>query len=601
MTSRTLYKMFCETAAVHATKNAVGFHAPRSEEIQYWSYAELQARISAVRRAMDAAGLRKGDCVSIFSENCAEWILFDMAAHAAGIMVSSPYASLPANQAGYIVRDCGAKLLVCSDHKQAARALEFWDTCPALKIVVQLNGELKANRDGLVTLSDFLKMGESGGRSLSELDKEAESVDAQETALLIYTSGTTGEPKGAMLTHANVLQTPDGVVREHVADIGSQDVFLSFLPLSHITERVGGYYLPIRVGACIVFSNGLSEVGKELTEIVRPTCMLCVPRIFENIHSKYVEGLPKMDPKMRSKVVWAINTGTEFARSKSDGTRAGLLLTIKYRIAEKLILPRVREKLTGGNIRFFVSGGAPLNLETATFFLGIGIQILEGYGLSETNIIAINRPGKQRIGTVGQIMPDVELKIAEDGEILMRGTGCMRGYYRQQEATAAAIDVDRWFHTGDIGELSADGYLKITDRKKDIIVLTNGKKVAPQPIEAQLKLRPFIAEAVLFGDKQSTVMALIVPEFGRLMDWAKQNDLSTKDVAALADSPEFQKVIKAEIDAVNNTLADYEKVRKYRVLSMPFTIESGELTPTLKVKRGAVAAKYADLLAGMSR
>ncbi len=601
MTARSLYTMFRETVDAHGDKRAVGFRSGKGAEFQYWSYREFSGHVDEVRRGLDALGLKNGDCLSIMAENCAEWLLFDMAAHSLGILVSSPYASLPAAQAGYIVRDCGAKLLVCADLKQVKKAQEFWPDCPHLQKLVVLDGEAPTDKSNILSMAGFVALGSEKGTALSELDEAARAVDPHKTALLIYTSGTTGEPKGAMLSHANILQTPDGVVREHVADINAGDVFLSFLPLSHITERVGGYYLPVRVGSCIVFSLGLAHIAQELTEVVRPTCMLCVPRIFENIHGKFLESLPKMDPSMRRKVEWGLQTGIAFAQARSNGKHPGIVLSIKQAIAEKLILPRVREKLTGGNIRFFVSGGAPLNRETATFFLGIGIQILEGYGLSETNIMAINRPGRQRIGTVGVLMPDVEVNIATDGEILMRGIGRMNGYFMQPEATALAIDSDGWFHTGDIGEMSADGYLKITDRKKDLIVLSNGKKVAPQPLEAQLKLRPYIGEAVLLGDGQSTIMALLVPDFMKVVEWAKETGVAFNDVAALIESQDVQKLLKAQIDAVNQTLADYEKIKKFRVLGKPFSIDTGELTPTLKVKRSFVATKYADVIAGMSR
>lgn len=250
-------------------------------------------------------------------------------------------------------------------------------------------------------------------------------------------------------------------------------------------------------------------------------------------------------------------------------------------------------------MRYCVSGGAPLSAETAAFFLGIGVPIMEGYGLTESNVMSVNRRGEQRIGTVGKLLPDVQVKIAPDGEILMRGRGLMQGYYHRPEATAEVIDSDGWFHTGDIGEMSGDSYLKITDRKKDILVLTNGKKVAPQPIEAALKQSPYIGEAVLFGDKSPTVVALLVPAFDKLLAWAKERDLPVKDIEALNALPEVQKLYKGEVDRLTVNLADFEKIKKFKLLSKPFGIESGELTPTLKVKRRFVEQKYADLLASL--
>lgn len=602
MKRRTLYHMFQETVQQYADRPAMGFHAGKAAELTVWTYAELESRVKAFRRGLDALGLKNGDRIALLSENRPEWAIADLAAQSLGIVNVAPYASLPAGQVAYIVRDSGAKALIYSDAKQYKKIQEFRADCPDLKHLIAMDGEPDAlAAEGVLAFAEVAARGEREGRDQATLDALSAKVDPDQPAMLIYTSGTTGDPKGATLSHRNMLHTPDAVVDEPVADIRSTDTFLSFLPLSHITERVGGHYLPLRVGACIVYSQGLSHVGAEITTTVRPTVMLCVPRIFENMHAKFLEGLAKMEPKLRSKVEWGLKVGTETAQRRSAGKSLGPVLAVKYLFAEKLILPKIREKVTGGRIRYFVSGGAPLDPETATFFLAIGVQILEGYGLSETNIIALNRPGRQRIGTVGNLLPQVEVKIAEDGEILMRGPGRMLGYYNKPEATAEAIDAEGWMHTGDIGELSSDGFLKITDRKKDLIVLTNGKKVAPQPIEAMLKHSAYIGEAVLFGDKQATVMALLVPNFGKLLEWAREQALPTGDIPCLVASPEVQKLMKGEIDQFTTDLADYEKIKRFRVIDRPFGIESGELTPTLKVKRKFVAEKYADLIASMTR
>jgi long-chain acyl-CoA synthetase len=293
--------------------------------------------------------------------------------------------------------------------------------------------------------------------------------------------------------------------------------------------------------------------------------------------------------------------GIEGARRKSAGQKPGLLLSVQHKLAERLALSKIREKATGGRLRYCVSGGAPLDPEAAAFFLGIGVQMLEGYGLSETSVMTVNRPDRQRIGTVGTLLPNVEVKLAEDGEILMRGQGRMQGYFKKPEATAEAIDSEGWFRTGDIGEFSPDGYLKITDRKKDILVLTNGKKVAPQPIEAQLKHSGYIGEAVLFGDKQPTICALLVPAFDKLLAWAKSKDLPTNDMGILLARPEVQELFKDEVRKFTPELADYERIKRFKLVDKPFSIDGGELTPTLKVKRKFVAQKYADLLDAMAR
>ena len=609
MGERTLYRMFQETAQKYGERNAVGFKTGKAAEYTYWTYSQLDAKVRAFARGLDALGLRKGDRIALIShDNRVEWAITDLAAQYLGIVTVPIYGTLPAAQVAYYVKDSGARAMLVSDAKQRAKVKEFRAHTPDLEFLISMDGkpeELEA--ECTLGFEDVYKRGETAGRDQATLDALAASVSARDFATLIYTSGTTGDPKGAILTHSNILQTPDGVVSDKIADLGPDDVFLSFLPLSHITERVGGQFLALRVGACTVYSLGLLSLTEEVQTTVRPTAMLCVPRLWENMHDKARDAIAKMPDKQRKVAEWGLGVGIETARRKSAGKGIGPILGVQHAIADKLVLSKLREKVTGGRLRNCVSGGAPLDPQTAEFFLGIGIQILEGYGLSETNIIAINRPNHQRLGTVGNLMPHTEVKIAEDGEILVRGQGRMEGYYNKPEATAEAINSEGWFHTGDIGELSSDGYLKITDRKKDLLVLTNGKKVAPQPIEALLKHSPYISEAVLFGDKSATVSALLVPDFdvkgrpAKLIAWAKEHDLPIDDIAALLAHADVQKLFKSEIEKNTRDLADFEKIKRFKLVPHPFGIESGELTPTLKVKRKFVAQKYSDLIASMSR
>ena len=609
MAERTLYRMFAETVQAHGDRPAVGFHAAKSDPYTYWTYRELDAKVRAFARGLDALGLRKGDRIALIShENRVEWTITDLAAQYLGIVTVPIYGTLPASQVAYYVKDSGARAILVSDAKQRAKVKQFRAETPALEFVISMDGspdELQS--EDALSFDSVYATGEEKGQTPDALDAVPITVGFHDLATLIYTSGTTGDPKGAMLSHANVLQTPDNVVSGGIADLGPNDVYLSFLPLSHITERVGGQYLPLRYGSCIVYSLGLMALSDELLKTVRPTAMLMVPRIWENMHDKAREAIAKQPENKRKIVEWGLGVGIETARRRSAGRSAGPLLALQYPLADKLVLSKLREQVTGGRLKQSVSGGAPLDAPIAEFFLGIGIHILEGYGLSETNIIAINHAGSERIGTVGPIMPKTEVKIADDGEILMRGQGQMLGYYNKPEATREAIDDEGWFHTGDIGELSPRGYLKITDRKKDLIVLTNGKKIAPQPIEALLKHSPYIGEAVLFGDKASTVSALILPDFdikgrpARLLAWAKEKNLPTDDVDALLTNPDVLKLFKSEIDANTRELADFEKIKKFKLVGKPFSIDGGEFTPTLKVKRKFVAQKYADLIATMSR
>ena len=609
MAERTLYRMFKETVEAYGDNNALGFKVGKTAEYTYLTYRQLDAKVLAYARGLDALGLRKGDRIALIShDNRMEWAITDLASQYLGIVTVPIYGTLPASQVAYYVKDSGAKAMLISDAKQLAKVKEFRAEAPMLEFLISMDSKLEElETEHILAFDTVYQRGETNGRDTSVLEAVSKSIVKKDIATLIYTSGTTGDPKGASLSHDNMLQTPDGVVSGNVADIGSHDVFLSFLPLSHITERVGGHYLALRVGACIVYSLGLMSLSEEVQSTVRPTAMLCVPRLWENMHDKARDGIAKLPERKRNIANWGLNIGIEAANRRSSGKGIGPILKMQCLIADRLVLSGLREKVTGGRLRNCVSGGAPLDPKTAEFFLGIGIDILEGYGLSETNIIAINRPKRQRIGTVGNLLPGAEVKIASDGEILVRGQGRMAGYYNKPEATKEAIDADGWFYTGDIGEMSTDGYLKITDRKKDLLVLTNGKKVAPQPIEAMLKHSPFISEAVLFGDKSSTVSALIVPDFdargkpARLLKWAEEKKLPTEDLAALFNSSEVQKLFKTEIEKNTTELADFEKIKRFKLIPAPFGIDSGELTPTLKVKRKFVAQKYADLIAAMSR
>ena len=473
MRSRTLYQMFLETVERCADRPALGWKQGKAEHYEYLTYAQTLAKVKEMRRALDALGLRRGDRLGLLCEGRPEWAVTDLAAQSLGLILVAPYTTLPAAQTADILRDSGAKALIISDAKQLAKILPVRPSLTDLQHLIVIDGEAeKLEAACAISWADLLAKSEAPSRdeawrpSEAELDLLSAAINPQDAATFIYTSGTTGEPKGAMLSHLNLLQTTDAIMDENRVYLNDHDVFLSFLPLSHISERVGGHYIPLQFGSCIVYSQGLLRFGEELTKTLRPTAMISVPRLWQNIHEKALDAFAKMPEDKRKKVEWGIGVGKQVVRLHSQGKSPGLFLSLKHKIADKLILSKVREQVTGGNLRYCVSGGAPLDDETGEFFLGIGIQILEGYGLSEANIIAINRPNRQRLGTVGNLLAAVELKIADDGEIWMRGQGRMKGYYNKPEDTAQAIDADGWFHTGDIGELSADGYLKITDRKK---------------------------------------------------------------------------------------------------------------------------------------
>ena len=522
------------------------------------TYKELYQAVRRWASGVRSLGLSRGDRICIVSENCQEWALFDWACQTFGLVVVPIYPTLPAVQLQYIVKDCGASVLICGDAGQAKKA---------------------EGLEGVRVLQ--LKEGERSMESLASeaalIDQEAweagfEAIEPGDLATIIYTSGTTGLPKGALLAHRNFVWMNEAVVAN--IPLGKDDIFLSFLPLSHVYERSNGHFLPISLGATIGYSRSLATLAGDI-QSVRPTVMLVVPRFLEATRERILDGLKKQKPIQQKLFHLALSQGTK----KTHGQFAPLA-----GILDKVVGKKVRTRF-GGRFRFFVSGGAALPRHVYDFYKSFGIDVQQGYGLTETTSgIAVNNPDKpNRPDTVGQLLQGAEGKIAEDGEILLRGPAIMLGYYNLPEETAAAIDSEGWFHTGDIGEFDGE-YLKITDRKKDLLVLGNGKNVAPQPIENKLRGASLIAEAVVLGDGMDHCIALIVPAFELIREKLK----FTGDDAALAQSPEAFALIKAEVSAVNKTVAPFEMVKRFALLSRPFSIEDGEMTPTLKVKRGVV-------------
>jgi long-chain acyl-CoA synthetase len=471
--------------------------------------------------------------------------------------------------------------------------LAIRDQCPALRHVVGME-EGASFPAGVITLEEIRARGrqELAARPSAVKDASRE-VRPDDLATIIYTSGTTGDPKGVMLTHSNIVFNVKAST-DAFDGLDQTDVALSFLPLCHIFERMAEY-LMLHHGVTIVYAEGVDQVVANMAE-VRPTLMCSVPRFYEKVHARVQEKVAG-DPPLRQRIFrWALKVGGDVFRCRVQGTSPGPLLRAKHLLADRLVFEKIRARV-GGRIRVFVSGGAPLPKEVAEFFGAAGLLILEGYGLSETSpVIAVNLPDAVRPGTVGRPIPGVEVKIASDGEILTRGPHVMKGYFRKPEATAAAIDAEGYFHTGDIGHLDADGFLVITDRKKDLIVTSGGKKVAPQPIENRLKTNPFVSEVVIVGNRRNFPAALVVPNFETLEGWARQQGLPITSRDELAARPEVIALYEKLIQELTPDLAQFEKIKKIALLPREFTLEAGELTPTLKVKRRVVEEKYKDVI-----
>jgi len=479
-----------------------------------------------------------------------------------------------------------------SSAAQVKKLAEVRDKAPHLQHVIRFDDP---PQEGTLSLDEVRARGrEALAADREAVKRRAAEVGPDDLATLIYTSGTTGDPKGVMLTHDNIVSNVHGGLAAF-GDIGPADLALSFLPLCHIFERMGGHYLLLQQGVSIAYAESVEKVPANMAE-VRPTIMLSVPRLYEKMYARVNEKVAG-DPALRQRIFhWALGVGRKAFQARVEHRTPGALLRAQHGLADRLVFNKIRER-TGGRLRLFISGGAPLAREIAEFFGAVGLLILEGYGLTETSpVIAVNRPDKMKPGSVGPPIQGVEVKIAEDGEILTRGPHVMKGYYNKPEATAEVIDRERWFHTGDIGLLDAEGFLVITDRKKDIIVTSGGKNIAPQPIENQLKTNPLIAEIVMIGNKRNFPSALIVPNFDNLQKWAKAQGLTAASKEELVRDPRVVALYDQTVQALTKDLAQFERIKKIALLPREFTLEAGELTPTLKVKRRVVEQKYKDVI-----
>jgi long-chain acyl-CoA synthetase len=535
--------------------------------------------------------IERGDRVLILSENRPEWGIADLAIQSVGAWSVPIYPSLTEPDIQVICRDAEPTLGIASTVDQANKFLAV--SC-IRTIVVMEPGALRHTR--LISWVDALAKGREARASLGGmLEQRLAQLQADDTATLIYTSGTTGEPKGVMLSHYNFLSNVEACLQ--VIPISGADLHLSFLPLSHVFERMAGWYLMLSVGASIAYAESMDTIPQNMLE-VRPTVALGVPRFFEKLYARIQEGLRQAAPMKRQIAMWALGVGRLCATRTASGHGLSWTLRIQRLIADRLMFNKVSSRL-GGRLRFFVSGGAPLAKEIGEFFYSIGIVIIEGYGLTETSpVIAANRLPSPRFGSVGKLVPGVEVKIAQDGEILTRGPHVMRGYYKKSEATASVI-IDGWFHTGDIGEIDQDGYLRITDRKKDLIKTAGGKFVAPQKLENLLVTDPYIAQAFMYGDRQPYCVALIVPNAEQLRRYAKEQGIAGSSMSEWAREPLIQDFYWHRIQAHQQDLASFEQVKKIALLDQEFSQANGELTPTMKAKRSVIAQRYAALLQGL--
>jgi long-chain acyl-CoA synthetase len=554
------------------------------------SHREVLERVRHVARGLRLAGVLRGDRVAILSENRPEWAIADYACLTAGLTDVPLYPTLPADQIEYILRDSGAVAIFVSNAEQAAKIASIRRELPALHTVISFDDAGAAASTTIAALEAEGANGESVD-TVAAYRHLADQVQPDDLATLIYTSGTTGPPKGVMLTHnnihSNVASTRDKI------PFDGHDVALSFLPLSHIFERMGDYMM-FATGTSIAYAEAFESVPINMQE-VRPTIVLSVPRLYEKMYSRILQNALASGVLKRRIFFLARGVAERWADVTLAGEKPNWLLAKQYAIAQELVFSKIKER-AGGRLRYFVSGGAPLAPEINRFFYAIGLTILEGYGLTETSpVIAVNTPDAFRIGTVGKPISGVEVEIATDGEILTRGPHVMKGYYNNPTATGETIDSEGWFHTGDIGELR-DGFLAITDRKKDIIVTAGGKNIAPQPIENRVKTNKYVSQAVMIGDKRKFPSLLIVPNFEQLEAWAKRRNLLWTDRSQLLTMPTIQAKMNKEVMAEMEGLAHFESPKKIALLEHDFSLDRGELTPTQKVKRRVVDQHYKQLI-----
>jgi long-chain acyl-CoA synthetase len=579
-------------------------HGGTKSEYEYATFQQVGERVKNFACGLVSLGIERGDRVAILAENSSDWAVCDIACQCRGAIAVPMFSTLPSSQVAGILRDCGARAIVVSDKSQAAKIREARAADPGLPELQHVIAMEAVEGDDI---QSFASVEEAGAKYLQEHPQEFETLwpaaQPDDVATIIYTSGTTGDPKGVVLSHRNICANADAIatlLKQHLS-LGEDDIFLSFLPLAHIFERTAGFWVPVRCGCAVAYAESLRTIDKNLKE-VRPTVMFAVPRFYEMLGDKIAGATESLPEDKRAKYTAAIELARKAGR-KRGGVRGAPSLSlvdkIKLTIFEKVVYSKVRDRF-GGRLKAFVSGGAPLSPDVAALLFGLNITLLEGYGLTETSpVIAVNLPGAVRIGTVGEILENVECKIAEDGEICVRGDSITRGYWNRETETREAIDSENWFHTGDIGQIVPEGsrkYLQITDRKKDLLVLANGKKVAPAPIEMRLSQSPLISQVVLLGDKQKAVSALVVPQMEALRLFAAKQNLGLESDAEIIASPAVIKRVREEIDAMSKDLADFEKIKKFSLLEKPFSVESGELTPTLKVKRRVVAEKFGALV-----
>ncbi|CAM2010813.1 AMP-dependent synthetase/ligase [Acanthopleuribacter pedis] len=546
-----------------------------------------RARVLNVTKGLVTLGVQPKEHVAILAETSFNWTLADLGTICAGAVGVPIYPTLTGDQAAWIINNSDAIGIIVSNKHQAEKVRSIKKQCPMLRFVISIE---KTGIDGVMTLEELEEKGRTSELD-AQVDQRLAAIQPDDLLTLVYTSGTTGNPKGVMLSHRNLISNLEACMQ--ISPFTKDDTHLSHLPLSHVLERMGGYYLMIHNGTTIAYAESIDTLSEDMAA-VQPTVLFSVPRLFEKIYNKVITNARQSGFVKHMIFRWAMGVGRKAAPFFANDQPLTGFLAKQWALADKLVYGKIKQR-TGGKLEYMIAGGAKLAPEISIMFLGMGMNIVEGYGLTETSpVLTINPPKHNKPGFVGPAVPGVEIRIAEDGEILARGPNVMLGYYKNEEATAATIK-DGWIHTGDIGYMDEEGFVQVTDRKKDLIITSGGKNIAPQPLENTLKLSPFIEQAVIIGNDRKFISALIVPPWDTIETWARSFGWSTNP-AELALSDEFKTFIAEQIATKMKDFAKYEQVKKFEIIPAGFTVEGGELTPSMKVKRKFVAQKYADYI-----
>jgi long-chain acyl-CoA synthetase len=599
VTYKTIVDVFWERVATMSERPAIMHKVDGKFRPVIWR--EHGRTVELAAGGLLSLGVKEGEKLAIMSQSRPHWTWADLAGLSTGAVTVPIYPTLASAEAQFLIRHSDAVGIFCENEIQLRKVQEAKDLPETVRFVVLFEGEPKTTdpRFKILSWAELLGDGEIElGKNPDVLPQRIKNLKSSDLATIVYTSGTTGIPKGAMLLHSNIMAVCEAM---HIlVGLNENDLALSFLPLSHVYERVGGQFISVYEGLVVAYAESIEQVPKNMVE-VRPTVLNGVPRFYEKAYQRIQVEIRKLPKPQQYLIRWAMALGKralrykKAAQLKHEDHIVNQILKAELRVADRLVFSRIRRRF-GGRLRVMVSGAAPLSGNVQEFFEIIGLNIVEGYGLTETSApVACNIPDDNHPGTVGKPMPGVEVKIAEDGEILVKGPSIFAGYYKNEEATKAALS-DGWFSTGDIGEIDATGRLKIKDRKKDIIITSNGKHVAPQYIENLFKGEHLISHILVYGDKRKYVSALITLNTDGLRAFAEQHGLPLGDLDALSQHPKVREEVEAVVQRKNEPLANFERIKKFVILERDFTVENDELTPTFKVKRKIITEKYKKLL-----